>query len=54
MDIMKNTREKLSAVKEETGESVSTKLQTVLKRNPEFSPFNSVRQVLNGDDVGPP
>jgi nucleoid DNA-binding protein len=31
MDIMENASEKFSAVKEEAGESVSTKLQAVLK-----------------------
>jgi hypothetical protein len=45
---------KLSVVKGEAGESVSTKLQVVLKRNPGFSTFTCVCQVLNGDDVDPP
>jgi hypothetical protein len=36
MDIMKNASEKLSDVKGEAGESVSTKVQVVLKRNPGF------------------
>jgi hypothetical protein len=54
MDIMKNASEKLSAVKGEAGESVSTKLQAVLKRNPGFSAFTSVCQVHNGDNVDPP
>jgi hypothetical protein len=54
MDIMKNASEKLSVVIEETGESVSTKLQLLLKRNTEFSTFTSICQVLNGDDVDPP
>jgi hypothetical protein len=44
---------KLSVVEVETGESASTKLQVVLKRNPGFSTFTSVCQVLNGDDVDP-
>jgi hypothetical protein len=43
----------LIVVKGEAGESVSTKLQAVLKRNPGFSTFTSVCQVLNGDDVDP-
>jgi hypothetical protein len=38
----------------EAGESVASKLQAVLKRNPGFSTFTSVCQVLNGDDVFPP
>jgi hypothetical protein len=41
-------------VKGEAGESVSTKLQAVLRRNPGFSTFTSVCQVLNGEDVDPP
>jgi hypothetical protein len=45
MDIMKNASEKFSVVKGEAGESVSTKLQAVLKRNPGFSTFTSVCQV---------
>jgi hypothetical protein len=48
-DITKNASEKLSAVKGEVGESVSTKLQAVLKRNLGFSTFTNVCQVLNGD-----
>jgi hypothetical protein len=41
---MKNASEKLNVVKGEAGESVSTKLQAVLKRNPGFSTFTvSVR-----------
>jgi hypothetical protein len=44
----------LSVVKGEAGESVSTKLQAVSKRNPGFSTFTSVCQVLNGDDVDSP
>jgi hypothetical protein len=54
MDIIKNATDKLSAVKEEAGEGVSTKLQAVVKRNPGFSTFTSVRQVLNGDNVDSP
>jgi hypothetical protein len=53
MDLMKNASEKLSVVKEKAGESVSTKLQPDLKRNPGFSTFTSVCQVLNGADVDP-
>jgi hypothetical protein len=55
MDTMKNASEKLSVVKKEAGESVSTKLQALLKRNPGFSSFTSVCQVLNVDsseDIG--
>jgi hypothetical protein len=40
-------------VKGEAGETVSMKLQAVLKRNPGFFTFPSVWQVLNGDDVDP-
>jgi hypothetical protein len=40
----------LSIMNRKVGESVSTKL----KRNPGFSTFPSVCQVLNGDDVVPP
>jgi hypothetical protein len=54
MYIIKNASEKLSVVKWEAGESVSTKLQGVLERNPGFSAFTSVCQVLNGDYVDPP
>jgi hypothetical protein len=36
MDIMKNASEKLSVVKGEAGESVSTKLHVVLKRTLDF------------------
>jgi hypothetical protein len=54
MDRMKNASEKLIVVKGEAGESVSTKLQVVLKRNPGFFTFTSVCQVLNGDNVDPP
>jgi hypothetical protein len=43
MDIMKNASEKLSVVKGEAGESVSTKMQAVLKRNSGFSTFISVQ-----------
>jgi hypothetical protein len=50
---MKSASEKLSVVKGEAGESVSTKLQVVLKRNPGFLTFTSVCQVLNGDDADP-
>jgi hypothetical protein len=53
MDLMKNASEKLSVVKGEAGDSESTKLQAVLKRNHGFSTFTSVCQVLNGDDVDP-
>jgi hypothetical protein len=53
-DIMKNASEKLSVVEWEAGESVSTKLQAMLKRNPGFWTFISVCQVLNGVDVDPP
>jgi hypothetical protein len=45
---------KLSVVKGEAGESVPTKLQAGLRRNPGFSTFSSVCQVLNGDNVNPP
>jgi hypothetical protein len=41
MDIMENPNEKLSVVKEEAGESVSSKLQAVLKRNHGFLTFIS-------------
>jgi hypothetical protein len=41
-------------VKEEAGESVSTKLQAVLKRNPGFSTLTIVYQVRNGNDVDSP
>jgi hypothetical protein len=51
MDIMKSASEKHSVVEGEAGESVSTKLQAVLKRNPGFSTFSSVCQVLNGEDL---
>jgi hypothetical protein len=54
MGIMKNSSEKLSVVEEETGESVSTKFEVVLKRNLEFLTFTSVCPVLNGEDVDPP
>jgi hypothetical protein len=36
MDIMKNASETLSVVKGDSGESVSTKSQAALKRNPGF------------------
>jgi hypothetical protein len=42
MDIMKNASEKLSVVRGEAGESVSTKLQMVLIENPGFFMFTSV------------
>jgi hypothetical protein len=45
---------KSSVAKGEVGESVCTKLQAVLKRNPGFSTYTTVCQVLNGDDVDPP
>jgi hypothetical protein len=54
MDIMKNASKKLNVVKEQASESVSTKLQAVLKINPVFSIFTSVCKVINGDDVDPP
>jgi hypothetical protein len=54
MNIMKNASEKLSVMKGESGESVSTKFQVVLKRNPGFSTFTIVCQVLNGDNVDLP
>jgi hypothetical protein len=54
MDITKNASEKFSVVKGEAGESVSTKLQAVVKRNPGFSTFTSFYQVLIEDDVNPP
>jgi hypothetical protein len=47
-------KRKLSVVKGEAGESVSTKLHAVLKRNPGISAFASVRYVRNGDDADPP
>jgi hypothetical protein len=53
MDIMKNASEKLSVVKGDSGESVSTKLQAVPKKIPGFPTFTSVCQALNGDDVEP-
>jgi hypothetical protein len=47
MDIMKNASEKLSVVKGEAVESVSTKLQAVLKRNSGFPTLPvSVRYLL--------
>jgi hypothetical protein len=46
---MKNASEKLSAVKGEAGESVSTKLRVVLNRNPGFQHLPMSCQVLNGD-----
>jgi hypothetical protein len=42
MDLTKNASDKLSVVKGEAGESASTMLQAVLKRNPGFSTFTSV------------
>jgi hypothetical protein len=33
---------------------VCTKLQAAVKRNPGFSTFTNVCQVLNADDVDPP
>jgi hypothetical protein len=42
MNLMKNAYEKVSDVKEEAGEGVSTKLQTVVKRNPGCCIFTSV------------
>ncbi|PNF20455.1 hypothetical protein B7P43_G07698 [Cryptotermes secundus] len=42
MDLMKNASEKLSVVKGEAGESVSTKLQAVLERNSRFLTFTRV------------
>jgi hypothetical protein len=51
VDIMKNTSEKLSVVKGEAGESVTTKLQAVLNRNFEFSTITNVCQILNSDDI---
>jgi hypothetical protein len=51
---MKNASEKLSAVKREVGERVSTKLQVGLKRNARFSTFNIFCQVLTEDDVDVP
>jgi hypothetical protein len=54
MDIITDSSGKLNVVKGEAGESVSTKLQAVLKRNPGFSAFTSVYcEVLNGDHVDP-
>jgi hypothetical protein len=41
-------------VKGKAGESVSTKLQAVLKRNSVFLTFTSVYWALNRDDVDPP
>jgi hypothetical protein len=52
--LMKIASNKLSVVKGEAGENVSTKLQAMLKRNPGFSAFTSVCQVLNGDAVDSP
>jgi hypothetical protein len=49
---MKSASEKLGVVKGAAGESVSTMLQAVTK-NPGFSTFTSVCQVLNGDNVDP-
>jgi hypothetical protein len=54
MYVMKNASEKHHIVKGEVGESVSSKLQVVLKRNSVFSTFTNVCKVLNGDDVDPP
>jgi hypothetical protein len=42
MDLIKNASEMLSVVKGEADESVSTKLQVVLNRNPGFFTFTSV------------
>jgi hypothetical protein len=47
MDMMKNASEKLSVVKGEADESVSAKLQAVLKRAPGFATFTNVYQVLH-------
>jgi hypothetical protein len=44
MVIRKNASEKLGVVKGEAGESVTTKLQAVLKRTSEFLTFTSVCQ----------
>jgi hypothetical protein len=54
MDVMKNATEKLSVLKGEADEIVATKLQAVLKRNPGFSTFTIICQVLKEDDVDPP
>jgi hypothetical protein len=54
MDMKKIENEKLSVVKRDAGESVSTMFQAVLKRNPGFLAFTSVCLVLNGDDVDSP
>jgi hypothetical protein len=43
---MKNASEKLSVVKGEAGESVSTQWQVLLKRISGFSAFTRVCQVL--------
>jgi hypothetical protein len=51
MDTMKNASEKLSFVKDEAGESVSIKLQAIIKRNPGFSTITSSCQVHNGEIV---
>jgi hypothetical protein len=53
VNILKNESEKLSVVNGEAGEIVSTKLQAVLERNPGYSTFTSVCQVLHPDDVDP-
>jgi hypothetical protein len=47
---MKNSSENLSVAKVETGESMFTRLQAVLKK-PGFLPFISFCQIFNGDDV---
>jgi hypothetical protein len=46
MDIMKNASGKLSVMKGEAGESVSTKMHAVLKRNSVFSTFISVWYIM--------
>jgi hypothetical protein len=53
MDIMKNASEQLSIVKGEAGRS-GHQVAGGVKKNPGFSTFTSVCQVLNGDDVDLP
>jgi hypothetical protein len=52
VDVAKNASERLSAVKGDAGEGVSTKMHVML--NPGFFYFCQFCQVLNGDDVYPP
>jgi hypothetical protein len=54
MGILANAEVKLIAVRGETDGKVCRKYQAALKRNPGYSTFVAVCNILDGEDTDPP